>query len=62
MHGAAAELLPGFLDRHEVPHMFVVAPRAQIKNLRPALWDVQRLVQGVVMGGLARRLLVRPRL
>jgi hypothetical protein len=27
----SAQLMPGFLDRHEVPHMFLVAPRAQIK-------------------------------
>lgn len=27
----SAQLLPGFFDRHEVPHMFLFAPRAQIK-------------------------------
>jgi hypothetical protein len=32
-HGVtdAAQLLPGFLYWHEVPHMFLVAPRPQIK-------------------------------
>jgi hypothetical protein len=27
----AAQLMPRFLDRHEVPHVPLVAPRAQIK-------------------------------
>jgi hypothetical protein len=34
----AAQLLPGFFDRHEVPHMFPAAPRAQVKI---CLWHLR---------------------
>jgi hypothetical protein len=30
---------PGVFDRHEVPHMFLVAPPAQVKRFATAKYD-----------------------